>query len=1320
MFRFFSFLLQTIVEGMLLLGVVQSINEMYLDIALPGKMRGRVAITSISGPYSKLLKKVVAGDGNHPDIKPLEKLFKKGQYVSVKVLSLTEDSKHIALSVSPTDINGDRYHGQLQKGLVIVGAVSAVEDHGYTIETGIKNVRAFLPLEKTKVKFSIGSIVYGCVDEITTTTTTTTVILKTNKGNDIGMLEIGVQDPILDLLLPGTFIPFTMTKILKNGLQGTIFDTFVSYVNENYLTEPIHRPNDYTVGLQFDSRILYVMPLTKHVALTMNFSKVKFDDDEGILPIGHIIESAVSLGQSSGAILFKINKTSKGIISLKSIKSKYKSNYDERTALLAYAKTTKHRLRILSYNAFERVYICTDKEQLLNEPYFSINDLSPGEIVEAKVGKILKGKSKGVAVKVGQIKGYIHNIDCSGLQLKKGMKTKARVLYVDSEDKSVLLTNRPELLGAKNMLVATEQARIDDVYTGLIVKDSPALYLVRFYNKVKGVLFKNNVEAASETSGLKVGTVAKFRISDIQGERIILKVATDIDSSEHLGTIVSAKIDCVHPTGTQITIKKLNLTGNIPINYFSDFPLITEAVFNSIREGQKVKVVNIMNQIFSVRDVYYYSQSPPLTLKDTQVGDILKGTVKSYEKGIIEIVCPLKDFRMPIKLHVNKVLSTPVRNFDDFEFRPDTPIYVRVESKLLKPKTLVVSAKLEDVWNGNPDASVFLMQQYFHDIDKIKVSCETRSKIICKHIVGETVSGTITEKFDAHDILILTLEDGVSALCRNVLTKNHNVGETVSGKVVWIDYVRQVVDLVINPKAMSCINEDQTVKDDFLSDKTRCKGHVILVRDDVIIVSIGDKGPLVYVAPRFHHNDYQPTLINSLGQYGKCTIHLLKTVEGRLIGMFEDNFKQCQEFMKIYEKKFGTRTKQTLERKRKREESESEKREETEPGSILSVKTNDNVTQITQKKKKKKHAKTNETEKNSEQSCMTENEKAHKKRNISNIEIENMFKNQLDGPMDFKKTSISKKSKKLFNTKGQKKEPQVISQKNKKAQVMIKRIKTFFDQKIPKDLENETPTINKRDFYLDSQKIKVKTIKNKKLLSLKIEPAKPTEKKDLVTHSQVPTATGFWSLADEKSEQDSEDLEGENLTTVGCQATKFTKNFEPKSVRDFDRFLMLKPDDSQLWIKYMQFHMKAFEVEKAKGVGQRAIKVINYRNEKDKLIVWMELLKLEINHGTSESFNVVFRDALLRNQPLKVYSKTIPILIEADKVPQVNGLLGTMLKKYKPYTEMWLIAADTYFRIGATSTAKELLDRAYKSLPKDERKFLQSSKSSNLQKKKQI
>lgn len=1293
-------------------------------------------------------------------MKPLEKLFKKGQYLCVKVIQL--ETKAITLSVNPNDINGDKYHGQLHKGLVICGAVSDIEDHGFAIDVGIKNVRAFLPIEKTKTKFSIGSLVYGCIDELSCTATTSTIILKTNKLNEIGMVELNEdQNPVLDLIVPGTIVPFTLTKVLKNGLEGTIYDTFVSYVNENYLTEPLHRPNDYTIGLQFEARLLYVTPLTKHAALTMNFGKVKFTGDDGILPVGNIIEEAVSMGQSSGSILLKLNRTAKGIIKMKSIKSKYKSNYDSRTALLQYAKSTKHKVRIMDYDPLERVYICTDNEYALEQTYFSINDIAVGDVVNAQITMVLK--DKGYAVKIGRIRGYIHNIDCAAGNLAVKATIKARVLFVDHGDNTVQLTNRTEFLKSKNILGNINQVELDKIFTGIIVKETPTMYLVRFFNKIRGVVNKDNIGLPElSVSSLREGVILDFKITDLRNGKIFLKAARDIDSCDHLGTVVSAKLECLYPTGAQIKIKKLNLTGNIPVNYFTDFIPMAEAVFNAMKEGQKLKVVNLMNQIYSLRDTEYYQQSPPLTFQEVQVGDVLKCFVRSFEKGIVEIICPLKDYRQSLKLHINKILSTSLSNPKDFELKPDTVIYVRVTDKLSTAKTLGVSAKLEDVWNGNSDSSVDLMQKYFHDMDLVRSSAEEKGKPIAIYRVGQKVKGTIVEKLDELEILVLTLDNGISSLCRNVQVKKYNVGDTVEGKIVWIDYVRQVVDLVINPQAMAHIKEDQIVDDDLLKEKTRCKGHVILVRDDLILVSIGGKGPLVHIAPRFHMNDFQPTLINSFACYGKANVHLLKVVEGRLVGMFEENYKQCQSFMQVYEQKHAVINKKRAESKRKRVEEiqdDDNTADEEEPGSILRLKPSNDDDLEPPKKKKKKHLKgltKGKVNPNSVKLNVKNKQKKKftvKKNGTENTgNIENMFKNQLDGAMDF---NTKNKKKQKNNIIEQKKKNYVSLQvakekeKTKKAKSFQKEIdlvsvetkfqveklnnilsnqqsvmqNSFGRQKkrkldsIPDTVDSKLTVKKMKNCFsnekkIESQKmtqeIEIKNVKNKKLSIIKID--RPSQKDSTSndhpkpTHA-VPGAEGFWSNKplqeiDISQENDDDDaLTGTDPTSK----SKFGKNSEPKSVRDFDRLLLHSPDDSKLWIKYMKFHMKAFEIEKAKGVGQRALKIINYRNENDKLNIWMELLKIEIQHGTSESFNTLFREAILRNQPLNIYSKTFGLLIESEKIPQINGLLGTMMKKYKPHAEMWKITAETYYQINVPEKAKELLERAYKSLPKDER-----------------
>ena len=74
----------------------------------------------------------------------------------------------------------------------------------------------------------------------------------------------------------------------------------------------------------------------------------------------------------------------------------------------------------------------------------------------------------------------------------------------------------------------------------------------------------------------------------------------------------------------------------------------------------------------------------------------------------------------------------------------------------------------------------------------------------------------------------------------------------------------------------------------------------------------------------------------------------------------------------------------------------------------------------------------------------------------------------------------------------------------------------------------------------------------------------------------------------------------------------------PESNADFERLLLGSPDSSYLWVQYMSFNLQISEVEGAREIGRRAIKTINFREEQEKLNVWIALLNLENIYGTEE------------------------------------------------------------------------------------------------------
>ena len=76
----------------------------------------------------------------------------------------------------------------------------------------------------------------------------------------------------------------------------------------------------------------------------------------------------------------------------------------------------------------------------------------------------------------------------------------------------------------------------------------------------------------------------------------------------------------------------------------------------------------------------------------------------------------------------------------------------------------------------------------------------------------------------------------------------------------------------------------------------------------------------------------------------------------------------------------------------------------------------------------------------------------------------------------------------------------------------------------------------------------------------------------------------------------------------------------PTTADDFDRMVLASPNSSILWLQYMAFHLENAEIERARTVAQRALKIISFREEQEKFNVWIALLNLEHMYGTTESY----------------------------------------------------------------------------------------------------
>ncbi|KAG5681407.1 hypothetical protein PVAND_010845 [Polypedilum vanderplanki] len=157
-------------------------------------------------------------------------------------------------------------------------------------------------------------------------------------------------------------------------------------------------------------------------------------------------------------------------------------------------------------------------------------------------------------------------------------------------------------------------------------------------------------------------------------------------------------------------------------------------------------------------------------------------------------------------------------------------------------------------------------------------------------------------------------------------------------------------------------------------------------------------------------------------------------------------------------------------------------------------------------------------------------------------------------------------------------------------------------------------------------------------------------------------------------------------------------NLDPHTPEQFERALMKDKNSSFMWIKYMAFYLETAEIEKARVIAKKAIASINFREEKERLNMWIALLNLEIRYGTDDTYNEVLREATQRNNPFKVYSQTLSILLELEKFDEANKIVDILRKKFKFLPEMWLTVSETYLKMKNEKLAKEMLPKSLLSL----------------------
>jgi rRNA biogenesis protein RRP5 len=172
-----------------------------------------------------------------------------------------------------------------------------------------------------------------------------------------------------------------------------------------------------------------------------------------------------------------------------------------------------------------------------------------------------------------------------------------------------------------------------------------------------------------------------------------------------------------------------------------------------------------------------------------------------------------------------------------------------------------------------------------------------------------------------------------------------------------------------------------------------------------------------------------------------------------------------------------------------------------------------------------------------------------------------------------------------------------------------------------------------------------------------------------------------------------------------------TADETPETSADFERLVASSPNSSEVWIRYMAFHLSLADIDSARSVASRAFDRIEFRQEGEKLNVWTALLTLELKYGTDKSLNETVDRACQQNNPKQVYLRVCELLDkEVDSsangsndvdaaTSRADDMFLKMCKKFKSKKSVWLAHFQYLLKGSRHEEAHALLKRSLQSLP---------------------
>ncbi|XP_031342508.1 protein RRP5 homolog [Photinus pyralis] len=551
------------------------------------------------------------------------------------------------------------------------------------------------------------------------------------------------------------------------------------------------------------------------------------------------------------------------------------------------------KCRILDYRHLEQLYICsfdTDAPDKTDET----DNLKIGQTVRATISGI---NSKGIALKLGKVGGFIQNVHLADEPYDNEVKERFKVGDVISakvwniNEGGVYFTCKEALLDKEVGPMSLEDFEINKPYPGVVVNKSKKGIMVVFFGDVRGILFKdylNRIFGNQWQDAMYEGEVVLPVVEKMENGILRLKFSVpevhSVARPLNVGEYVAAQVTQNIPQGLHITIPRKNQKGFIPVAHLSCSLSLTPQLLDTYNVGDDLDdlmCVSADDKTFSIREGRRFklrgAQVP--SSSDVRVGSLLRCSyLKSYNQRVCvsALVAPKP---MVLNLYNNEMDVESNR-----KFASQQGITVRVTRINNDRKRIKVSARTTDVYDWSLEDAVYELEQYLSDIRRI----QDRSSHVTKCCLGQQVDCTV--KTVAKDYATVTVEGDVEG----IVVKHHclakmEVGAEVRGLVLWVDVQKNLMII--------------SLKMDQLNFKHDSKAHLNTSTEASVLYFNDD---FAMVITKSNHAVFIPMLSNNkflmVGQYKpnqKVNVIVKRIVNGMAVGIDEAIFKRFSSKQKV-------------------------------------------------------------------------------------------------------------------------------------------------------------------------------------------------------------------------------------------------------------------------------------------------------------------------------------------------------------------------------------------------------------------------------------